>query len=468
MKKFIHLVILALLLAGCGKTVDQAADDKALSTIETETPASQTAGNPGAEEAAESSAVPEIPNKSVLNDSGVRVRDYPNLESSTLTHLDRGKVVSVLKKTEEELQIGEMLAPWYQISFNNEKSGAEMKGWIYGYFLDFEFDLTGLPEVSLAASASMNDRTIDPYCLERLQFSLNYNIQKIDLDSQPSPPTFENEDEQKAYNLIAGIYSLAGPRSPGNETSLFPTRYSWGLEYRFGRGIYTLDTDGEKWTIGGDGEARHFTIESVDSSGVTIRWTSNTTPPTSKIEILEDHIKLDRSTYYPLSTPINYLSFLKKVKEKREASISRYNVIPPDESSLLVGGKVMAIHYLLKENDPEGLINYISDIEGLDIRFNPGVWLSPDKISMDNEEYSSSIATVSSDLNSRYAPDYMESVFFFNEYIVSDLESIQKEYPGSITVEFYHDNSTFLVFVFMKDEMEWKLVRVVNHTLDFA
>lgn len=71
------------------------------------------------------------PKLASLNDSRVRIRKEPNLDSETIGHLDKDQNVYVLEKTQKKIKIGEMESVWYKIkTFNG------VEGWAYGFFIN--------------------------------------------------------------------------------------------------------------------------------------------------------------------------------------------------------------------------------------------------------------------------------------------------------------------------------------------
>ena len=68
----------------------------------------------------------------VLNDSNVRVREKPELNSTVLTKINKGDKVQVIEQGKKE-KIDSMEASWYKVVLENKT-----EGWVYGYYLDFE------------------------------------------------------------------------------------------------------------------------------------------------------------------------------------------------------------------------------------------------------------------------------------------------------------------------------------------
>jgi hypothetical protein len=69
----------------------------------------------------------------ILNDSRVRVRELPSLDSDSITYLNEGDRIEIIDQSEEPMRIGEMESVWYKI-----KTSDGTIGWTYGYFIDIE------------------------------------------------------------------------------------------------------------------------------------------------------------------------------------------------------------------------------------------------------------------------------------------------------------------------------------------
>ena len=67
----------------------------------------------------------------ILNDSRVRFRNEPNLDSAIIGHLNIKDEVAILDQTIEPMKIGDMESVWYNI---RTKTG--QVGWVYGHFID--------------------------------------------------------------------------------------------------------------------------------------------------------------------------------------------------------------------------------------------------------------------------------------------------------------------------------------------
>jgi hypothetical protein len=71
-------------------------------------------------------------NATVIN-SRLRVRSLPSLEGPMLGMLEIGEAVTILEKSDQELNIGELTDFWYRID-----NGNGLVGWAYGAFLNIE------------------------------------------------------------------------------------------------------------------------------------------------------------------------------------------------------------------------------------------------------------------------------------------------------------------------------------------
>jgi Bacterial SH3 domain len=66
----------------------------------------------------------------VITVNRLRMRSDNDIHSKTIMYLDKGEIVTVLKKNGEKVKVGEVEDYWYQIEYNGTK------GWIFGYFFD--------------------------------------------------------------------------------------------------------------------------------------------------------------------------------------------------------------------------------------------------------------------------------------------------------------------------------------------
>jgi len=80
--------------------------------------------------------IAELTNSSraVVNADGLRVRDHPILEGSTvIDSLNQGEQVNIYGKSDEPVTIGDKTAYWFNIGTDDR----QRIGWVFGAFLDF-------------------------------------------------------------------------------------------------------------------------------------------------------------------------------------------------------------------------------------------------------------------------------------------------------------------------------------------
>jgi len=75
----------------------------------------------------------DVKRTGILNDSRVRIRDFPNLEGNHLGYLNKNQRVEIIGQTSTEEQIGDMSSVWYKI-----RTEEGLEGWVYGWFIDIE------------------------------------------------------------------------------------------------------------------------------------------------------------------------------------------------------------------------------------------------------------------------------------------------------------------------------------------
>ena len=66
----------------------------------------------------------------VVNVNNLHFRSGDDLNSKTLRFLNKGTIVSIIKKNDTRVKIGEMEDYWYQIEYEG------ITGWVFGYFID--------------------------------------------------------------------------------------------------------------------------------------------------------------------------------------------------------------------------------------------------------------------------------------------------------------------------------------------
>jgi hypothetical protein len=69
--------------------------------------------------------------------SRVRIRESPSLDSPVLGHLDRSEVVSLLRRSEEKMQIDSMEDYWFEL-----RTEPRLRGWSYGHFITLDLSFT--------------------------------------------------------------------------------------------------------------------------------------------------------------------------------------------------------------------------------------------------------------------------------------------------------------------------------------
>ena len=67
----------------------------------------------------------------IINDTRVRLRSKPNLNSEVLGFFNRGDKLKVVDWSNEKQKIGEMEAYWYKVESENSPDG-----WVYGKYVD--------------------------------------------------------------------------------------------------------------------------------------------------------------------------------------------------------------------------------------------------------------------------------------------------------------------------------------------
>lgn len=69
----------------------------------------------------------------IINDTRVRLRSKPNLNSAVLGFFNTGDKLKVVDWSNEKQKIGGMEAYWYKVESENSPDG-----WVYGKYLDIE------------------------------------------------------------------------------------------------------------------------------------------------------------------------------------------------------------------------------------------------------------------------------------------------------------------------------------------
>ena len=388
-----------------------------------------------------------------VNDSRVRLRDEPNLNSNTLTHLNINDKVIILNKSNEKELIEFMYSYWYQV-----RTADGTEGWMYGYFLDIDKN-----------STFYINKIVAEINIPRLSKLLNYNIEQINLNPEISTPDLESKVDLEVYKKLAGIYTDY-PVSLGFYTNIESGEFSWGNDYWFSRGQTIIDISDFKlnsssdyiWTLSSGGGVDYLKIISVENNVVTIEIERNSDTPTiKKIELNDGYINLWNRKFYKLSGPDLPMQYLKKSKIHRGKLFKKYKTINSEDAKELLGSLHVNIYKILKNNESFGLNNIISEQYGL--IFKPEHWYKIDEEDL-SQSYDKIIAFIYNDLkyHNTYSPNEREPIIFYNRYYVFNIEEIQEKYPNSICVEYYFNEYLTLGFIFNYENSNWKLTSVIN------
>ena len=390
-----------------------------------------------------------------LNDSRVRLRDEPNLNSNTLGYLDINNEVKILNKSKEKELIENMYSYWYQI-----KTTSGDEGWMYGYFLDINENSSyyinnKTPTFKIKGTAQSR---------ENLENLINYNIKKIKYDKESVIPEIESKIDSEAYNRLAGIYIDENPDNI-NFITYSKIQCSWGDDYTFGRrACITIDYDDNKWIIGEGGGAYYFNIISIENDDIQIKLeTSN--PEITKVQLDDKYITWGNRKLYKLSGPNLPLMYLKKAEIKRSNQMKKNKIIQSVDAEEIIGNLPYEIYSLLRKNAGNKLIPYISNKYGLNYMPEYLGTINKENIKEDNEEYLKFISSKGFWIRSN--SDMKLAVPFYNEFMIIDIEEIIHKYPNPIVVEFYYSQYSSIGFVFISENNEWKLVCIVDH-LDYV
>ena len=378
-----------------------------------------------------------------LNDSRVRLRDKPNLNSNTLNYLNINDEILIINKSQEKELIENMYSYWYQI---RTVKGDE--GWMYGYFLDINEE-----------SSYFIEKKNYEINLPRLSTLLNYKIDRINLIPDFSVPLIDSEVDSEIYTRLAGIYTDT-PIQLDLYSHIELGEFSWGKDYDFGRGCSIIDFEGDEWIISMGGGVEYFKTLSVNNNLIKIdRY--NSYHRDDKIELNDNYITFGGMKLYKLSGPDSPMKYLKETKKNRDRLNKKYKIIKSGDAKEILGTLPVRIFKIIKNNDNLELNEIISKKYGL--IFKPRNWykIDPDNI---NESYEKAISYIYKDLKYHYAysPEEREPVIFYNEYMIINKEEVQKEFPNSICVEYYFNKYLTFGFIFVNENNIWKLACVIN------
>lgn len=272
------------------------------------------------------------------------------------------------------------------------------------------------------------------------------------------------------YTRLAGLYLNTETVLPSVYRSVYEIESSWGLDYSFGRGTTKIDYNVEsgKWVIGGDGEALEFQIIESNEDSIVIDRGIKTEPRTEKVVFKDGFIVIGNRRYNKYSGPSDKYSYLKKITEYKERTSAKYNLVPTEDAIKCIGDKPIEILNILKSNDINSLSGFISKDKGLAINLYNATKLTFDQCNADNERYVEAFTRIYNDLNNQYVPNMNKALQFFNKYALYDISVIQDIYPGSIFVEVYVSDNTYICFTFVYEDNDWKLVQIINNVADFA
>jgi neutral trehalase len=171
--------------------------------------------------------------------------------------------------------------------------------------------------------------------------------------------------------------------------------------------------------------------------------------------------------YNKYSGPTNKYSYIKSIIEYNKSTRSKYSLVSTEDAKRCIGDKPIEILNILKNNDVNCLSGYISRDKGLSINLYNTAEFTFDQCNADNGKFIEEIARIYADLNNQYVPNMSKALQFFNNYALCDISVIQGMYPGSIFVELFINDSTYMCFTFINEENDWKLVQIINNVADF-
>ncbi|MDC7126778.1 MAG: SH3 domain-containing protein [Spirochaetales bacterium] len=452
--KVMFIVLVMVIISGCSKTVGSK------EIIEKNEENKVTEINQDENYDKDSIELEDNQFNATLNDNSVRLREDANLNCETISFLEKGDSVMIILKSSEMQEIDSMKAYWYKVMTTDDEIG-----WVYGYFLDIKNDID-----NVKLENEENNNTSEDYLSyseERIS-NLIFNKDIILDNTGFNFPIFKNNVDKEIYLKLAGIYIMNEPKIPGNSKNIYLKECSWGKDYSFGRGSYVIDYNDGIWYKGGDGYGINFTVKSYSDNKIDIDWGEKTTPRYDYISLKENYIEMESSKYYRISSPEDPMWYLRDIIENRKNEKSKYNLLNEFECKNELEGKLEKIYGYLKNNNSSEIIDIVSKDKGLELKFNPNKSYSGESLSDENVELLNDIEIISNDLNNEYCPDFNKSVMVFNKYLFTDLDDVQEKYPNSILVEMIYDESSYLTFVFIKEDGIWMLTSITNHSLDFA
>ncbi len=135
MKKIGFILIFVLLFFACSKkslevNFDETSDTKSVTSF-----AEDVKNNQNQKIEIGNESIKDKNHIAIINDTNVRLRTEPNLESETITLLNSGEELIVLDQSAEKQKIGDMEDYWYKV-----RASDFGEAWIYGHFLDITDD----------------------------------------------------------------------------------------------------------------------------------------------------------------------------------------------------------------------------------------------------------------------------------------------------------------------------------------
>ncbi len=400
-----------------------------------------------------------------INVGRVRLRASPNLSSSVVRLLREGESVEVDAVSIEVQSISDMLATWYRI----ETSAGEA-GWVYGQFLDYDFDEMQLSVVSITDVNPDALRIVGDAPQQSVQQLISLRVQDLNLDVPVRTISTDAEIDSLIYSRLAGVYLLDEPQVPNVRRALYRTETSWGPDFNFGRGTTLIDYRDGRWSISDQTEIGYFDIKAVDESVVVVDWGPNRTPREETWRISDSSlIGQNGLELFKVSGPDRYLEYLRTLQEYHADRLAPFDLVEPSEAESRLGAMPFEVYRLFKANDMDALSDYISTDLGLTIDYyGANRRFTFSDVKERTSRFASTFDSIHSELTQEYSPDYMESVALFNEYAVSDVAVIQSDFPGAIAVELLYSPDEYIVCVFVQEDASFKLARVIHRALDLA
>ena len=395
--------------------------------------------------------VPDIDYDAKLKYSEAMLKQEPKVISNTLKYLDKNEEILILSISQQKELIENMYFYWYQV---RTTQGDE--GWLYGAYLD----INDTSSYYIKKDENKIKKRGSEESLNSLPNLINYSIDNLQIPNKYDIPVINSDIDSKVYNRLAGIYTDIDPSVTNILKTIELRDFSWGKDYHFGRVCYYIDYEGDSWVIAGGGEAVEFKTVDIENDIVKIER-KYSDPKISDCELKNGYIIWDNKKYYKLSGPDMPMIYIKEAQLKRKAIKKQFKIISNIDSEEIIGELPFDIYEKLLNNKNTELIPYISENYGLKFKPNNYIKLYKSDIKEGNEKYNKAISSISRDLSTN--PDFNESVPFYNDYMILNINEIQAEYPNSIAVELYYNKYSTLGLVFVYENNAWKLACIANH-----